>query len=161
MGVKNPHELPSVGSLSFKRQVSPLRLAVFTNHDSLKALIGLLVEVCSLHRFAVFPKGCTQFTGTVDWLIRILKQGIDPAREKRRNFGDAKEAKLTYQSAEEQHNQRRVPVCPLCGWRRFRKEEGRLDSKWGFTSHKMILLICEQCHFVLHFYDGHSIFDFD
>lgn len=45
MGVENPHEPPSVGSLPFKHQASPLRLAVFINHDSLKALIGLLVEV--------------------------------------------------------------------------------------------------------------------
>jgi uncharacterized protein len=57
--------------------------------------------------------------------------------------------------------QGRLPVCPLCGGEQFSKEEGRLDSKWGFTSHKLTLLICEQCQFVLHFYDGHSIFDFD
>jgi len=25
----------------------------------------------------------------------------------------------------------------------------------------MTLLICQQCRFVLHFYDRHSIFDFD
>jgi hypothetical protein len=62
MGVENQHEPPSVGSLPFKHQASPLRLAVFINHDSLKALIGLLVEVCPLRWFTVFPKGCTQVT---------------------------------------------------------------------------------------------------
>jgi uncharacterized protein len=56
---------------------------------------------------------------------------------------------------------RKTPACPLCGGRKFQQEEGRLDSKWGFTSHKVILLICQRCQFVLHFYDGHSIFDFD
>jgi uncharacterized protein len=65
------------------------------------------------------------------------------------------------QPEDELQEQGRLPVCPLCGGEQFAKEEGRLDSKWGFTSHKMILLICERCQFVLHFYDGHSIFDFD
>jgi len=32
---------------------------------------------------------------------------------------------------------------------------------WGFTSHVMLLLICTRCRFVLHFYEGNSIFDFD
>jgi hypothetical protein len=39
--------------------------------------------------------------------------------------------------------QGRLPVCPLCGGEQFTKEEGRLDSKWVFTSHKLTLLICE------------------
>lgn len=30
---------------------------------------------------------------------------------------------------------RRRPACPLCGGRDFTREEGRLDSKWGLTSH--------------------------
>jgi uncharacterized protein len=72
-----------------------------------------------------------------------------------------KETEMTYQPEEEQQRQGRLPVCPLCGGDQFSKEEGRLDSKWGFTSHKMILLICEQCQLVLHFYNGNSIFDFD
>ena len=57
--------------------------------------------------------------------------------------------------------QPRLPTCPLCGGQRFRQEEGRLDSKWGFTTHRMILLVCENCQFILHFYDGNSIWDFD
>jgi uncharacterized protein len=71
------------------------------------------------------------------------------------------EAKMRYHPEERQQQQSRKPTCPLCGGDQFRKEAGRLDSKWGFTSHKLILLICERCQFVLHFYDGHSIFDFD
>ena len=54
-----------------------------------------------------------------------------------------------------------MPKCPLCGCQEFQKEEGRLDSKWGVTSHKLILLICQQCRFVMHFYDKRSIWDFD
>lgn len=52
-------------------------------------------------------------------------------------------------------------ACPLCGGRDFDHQEGRVDSRWGFTSHRMTLLVCRQCRFVLHFYDRHSIFDFD
>ena len=57
--------------------------------------------------------------------------------------------------------QQRMPKCPLCGGQEFQKEEGRLDSKWGVTSHKLILLVCQQCRFVMHFYDKRSIWDFD
>ena len=53
------------------------------------------------------------------------------------------------------------PRCPLCGYQEFQREEGRLDSKWGMTSHKLILLVCLRCRYVLHFYDSHSIWDFD
>lgn len=55
----------------------------------------------------------------------------------------------------------KLPACPLCKGRDFQREEGRLDSMWGFSSHVMTLLICEQCQYVLQFYDGHSIWDFD
>ena len=51
--------------------------------------------------------------------------------------------------------------CPLCAGEYFYKEESRQDSRWGFTSHRMTLMICQQCRFVLSFYDRHSIFDFD
>ncbi len=51
--------------------------------------------------------------------------------------------------------------CPVCGSEDFDREEGRLDSRWGMTSHVMILLVCRRCRFVLHFYDSNSIFDFD
>jgi uncharacterized protein len=50
---------------------------------------------------------------------------------------------------------------PLCHGTDFDSERGRLDSRWGFTSHRMTLLICRQCRFILHFYDNRSIFDFD
>lgn len=65
-----------------------------------------------------------------------------------------------YQPAD-QPSQPRLPSCPLCGCQSFRREAGRLDSKWGFTSHRLILLICQQCQYVMQFYDGHSIWDFD
>jgi len=51
--------------------------------------------------------------------------------------------------------------CPLCGGASFQREESRSDSRWGFTSHRMTLLVCDQCRYVLHFYDAHSIFDID
>ncbi len=52
-------------------------------------------------------------------------------------------------------------ACPLCQGTQFREEESRSDSRWGFTSHRMTLLICQQRTYVLHFYDNHSFFDFD
>ena len=55
----------------------------------------------------------------------------------------------------------RRPTCPLCGNRAFQREEGKFDSQWGMTAHQVTLLICEQCQYVLPFYKGNSIFDFD
>jgi C4-type Zn-finger protein len=52
-------------------------------------------------------------------------------------------------------------TCPLCGNNQFKKEQGRMDSKWGFTSHKITLMICERCNFIMQFSKGRSIFDFD
>jgi hypothetical protein len=52
-------------------------------------------------------------------------------------------------------------TCPLCGSNQFKKEEGRMDSKWGFTSHKITLMVCERCKFIMQFSKGRSIFDFD
>jgi hypothetical protein len=43
----------------------------------------------------------------------------------------------------------------------FQREEARQDSRWGMTSHRMTLMVCVQCRYVLHFYDNHSLFDFD
>jgi hypothetical protein len=52
-------------------------------------------------------------------------------------------------------------ICPLCSCPKFQQEESRSDSRWGFTSHRMTLLVCTNCRYVLHFYDANSIFDFD
>lgn len=55
----------------------------------------------------------------------------------------------------------RMPTCPLCGNTTFRREEGKLDSAWGFTAHRVTMLICDRCQYVLQFYDGNTIWDFD
>lgn len=59
------------------------------------------------------------------------------------------------------HPQQPQLRCPLCGGAQFQREEARQDSRWGMTSHRMTLMICVQCRYVLHFYDRHSIFDVD
>ncbi|MDP9445235.1 MAG: hypothetical protein M3P83_13125 [Actinomycetota bacterium] len=59
------------------------------------------------------------------------------------------------------YDQRPQLRCPLCGHEEFQREQARSDSRWGFTSHRMTLLVCRQCRYVLHFYDSHSIFDVD
>ncbi len=50
-------------------------------------------------------------------------------------------------------------VCPVCGNMSFDREEERSDGKWGFTSHRKVLLICQRCSFILHFYGERSFFD--
>lgn len=52
-------------------------------------------------------------------------------------------------------------TCPLCGNQSFQQEESRQDSRWGLTSHRMTLMVCTRCRYVLHFYDRHSFFDFE
>ena len=55
----------------------------------------------------------------------------------------------------------KLPTCPLCANTTFRQEEGKLDSAWGLTAHRVKLLICDRCQYVLPFYEGNTIFDFD
>ena len=52
-------------------------------------------------------------------------------------------------------------ACPLCRNDQFQREESRQESRWGFTTHRITLLVCTRCRYVLHFYDAHSIFDFE
>lgn len=51
--------------------------------------------------------------------------------------------------------------CSLCGGQDFAKDTGRLDSKWGFTSFKVVMLSCRRCGHIELFNKGRSIFDFD
>ncbi|MBA2381856.1 MAG: hypothetical protein H0V73_07070 [Chloroflexi bacterium] len=53
------------------------------------------------------------------------------------------------------------PRCPICGRDDFRKEKGKLDSAWGMTAHKVDMLICMRCGYLLLFSEGNTIFDFD
>ncbi len=53
------------------------------------------------------------------------------------------------------------PQCPLCGNAEFQREEGKIDSKWGATAHKVIILICLRCSHILLFSGGRTIWDFD
>ncbi|UCG04748.1 MAG: hypothetical protein JSW11_04670 [Candidatus Heimdallarchaeota archaeon] len=51
--------------------------------------------------------------------------------------------------------------CSLCGSQDFAKDTGRLDSKWGFTSFKVVMCTCRRCGHIELFNKGRSIFDFD
>ena len=51
--------------------------------------------------------------------------------------------------------------CGLCGEQDFAKDTGRLDSKWGFTSFKVVMCTCKRCGHIELFNKGRSIFDFD
>ncbi|WP_168194734.1 hypothetical protein [Thermococcus aciditolerans] len=48
--------------------------------------------------------------------------------------------------------ERRHLVCPLCGGTDFKVEEGKIDSKWGFTAHKVKIVICRNCGYVMMFH---------
>ena len=51
--------------------------------------------------------------------------------------------------------------CTLCGGQDFATDRGRLDSKWGVTSFKVIMQTCKNCGHIELFNKGRSIFDFD
>jgi hypothetical protein len=53
------------------------------------------------------------------------------------------------------------PSCPICGHDEYRREAGKIDSAWGITAHKVDILVCLYCGYVLLFYQGNTIFDFD
>jgi len=50
-------------------------------------------------------------------------------------------------------------VCPMCQGTEFEKQEGKMDSKWGITAHKITLMISKNCRYILSFSKGRTIFD--
>ena len=56
---------------------------------------------------------------------------------------------MTWERAEEAAKP--VLKCPLCAGTEFDQQQGRMDSRWGITSHKLVLQICRQCGLVLQF----------
>jgi len=66
---------------------------------------------------------------------------------------------MTWERAED--GAKRHLECPLCKGTEFDQEQGRMDSRWGMTSHKLVLMICKRCGLVLQFSAGRGIFDFD
>jgi hypothetical protein len=66
----------------------------------------------------------------------------------------------TWEEAQESA-ERALLRCPVCGSQEFERQEGRMDSRWGITSHKLVLMICQRCRLVLQFSAGRGIFDFD
>lgn len=51
--------------------------------------------------------------------------------------------------------------CPLCKSAEFKKEEGRIDGKWGMTNHMVNIHICMSCGYMLLFSAGRSFWDVD
>jgi uncharacterized protein len=79
-----------------------------------------------------------------------------------RHTGGAKEGAMTEPAGDSEIlGGRERPMCPLCGNGTFRREEGKFDSAWGLTAHRVEMLICGRCSYVLTFYEGNTIFDFD
>lgn len=50
-------------------------------------------------------------------------------------------------------------TCPLCNGTGFRQETERSQGRWGFKQHVINLMVCEQCSFVMHFYEHSSYWD--
>jgi hypothetical protein len=67
---------------------------------------------------------------------------------------------MTWEQAEQDARKTQL-TCPVCGGKDFDRQQGRMDSRWGLTSHKMVLMICKQCRLILQFSAGRGIFDFD
>jgi hypothetical protein len=36
-----------------------------------------------------------------------------------------------------------------------------MDSRWGVTAHKVILMVCNDCQFIMPFSKGRTVWDFD
>ena len=51
--------------------------------------------------------------------------------------------------------------CGNSGIHNFKQDEGKLDSKWGMTAFKVIILTCNACGHIELFNKGRTIFDFD
>lgn len=49
-------------------------------------------------------------------------------------------------------------TCLVCGGQQFDRQTAREDSQWGATSHRMSLLICTRCSYVMQFSLGQSMF---
>ena len=64
---------------------------------------------------------------------------------------------MTWERAEE--TAKPVLKCPLCGGMQFDQQQGRMDSRWGITSHKLGQDL--QGGLVLQFSAGRGISDFD
>ena len=45
-------------------------------------------------------------------------------------------------------------VCPVCRGSSFRDEEGRLQTRWGMSSHVLTMKVCDRCSYVLLFHQG-------
>ena len=58
-------------------------------------------------------------------------------------------------------NAKQTLRCLICGNTTFDREEGRADSRWGFTSHRFVMMICQRCGYIHEFSAGRGMWDFD
>ena len=117
----------------------------------LKVLKDMFCETCGKDndRNAKFCKSCGSTLGTDKTRSSGGQKTFQPRSQESVGFGDR---------ATGEHL---VLHCTLCGGQDFAKDKGRLDSKWGFTSFKIIIQTCQRCGHIELFNKGRSIFDFD
>jgi uncharacterized protein len=90
---------------------------------------------------------------------KAVAHAADAAVRSRLRLSTDRSCHMTWEHAEEAAKP--VLKCPLCSGTEFDRQQGRMDSRWGITSHKLVLQICRRCGLVLQFSAGRGIFDFD
>jgi len=48
--------------------------------------------------------------------------------------------------------------CPFCNGSEFERETGFVKKSFAFGGHNIVMAICRQCHFIMQFYEGKTIF---
>src|SRR3989442_8022234 len=49
--------------------------------------------------------------------------------------------------------------CPLCGGTEFERESGSIEGSWGGLSrHRIVLIVCRKCLFMMPFQEGRSLY---
>jgi uncharacterized protein len=66
---------------------------------------------------------------------------------------------MTWEQAEERAKP--LPECSTCGGTEFDRQQGRMDSRWGIRSDKLVRQICRRRGLVPQFSVGRGIWDFD
>ena len=117
----------------------------------MKVLKVMYCETCGQENTegARFCKSCGTSLGTSKPRSSGGSVAFQPNRQESIGFG------------ERRTGEHLVLRCTLCGGQDFAQDRGRLDSKWGFTSFKVIMQTCKNCGHIELFNKGRSIFDFD
>ena len=91
---------------------------------------------------------------TVKKIYKIIKKKMEKFQE----FSKKNMVKLM---KDDKSNVMHCTHCGSQGQSNFRKDEGKIDSKWGMTAFGVVIMTCNQCGHVELFNKGRTIFDID